>query len=59
MIESAWCVAGLVKALELLGFGLALVVGWTNPDGLRSYLGALLLAYYDAQGRLVYSAAKG
>jgi hypothetical protein len=27
-----------------------LVVGWTDPEGSRPYLGALLLAYYDPNG---------
>lgn len=30
------------------------VVGWTHPEGSRSFLGALLLAYYTPDGRLVY-----
>jgi hypothetical protein len=29
------------------------VVGWTDPEGRRPWLGALLLAYYDPDGRLV------
>ena len=29
------------------------VVGWTDPEGTRPPLGALLLAYYDPDGRLV------
>ena len=36
--------AGFVKAAELLRFGFALVVGWTDPEGSRPSLGALLLA---------------
>ena len=31
------------------------VVGWTDPEGRRPWLGALLLAYYDPDGRLVYA----
>jgi len=31
------------------------VVGWTDPEGRRPWLGALLLAYYDPGGRLVYA----
>jgi hypothetical protein len=27
------------------------VVGWTDPEGSRPFLGALLLAYYDPAGR--------
>ena len=36
-----------------------LVVGWTDPEGRRPWLGALLLAYYDPQGRLVYAGRAG
>jgi bifunctional non-homologous end joining protein LigD len=35
------------------------VVGWTHPEGRRPYLGALLLAYYDPDGRLVYAGRAG
>jgi bifunctional non-homologous end joining protein LigD len=35
------------------------VVGWTDPEGRRPYLGALLLAYYDHGGRLVYAGPAG
>jgi ATP-dependent DNA ligase len=43
----------------LLRFGFALVVGWTDPEGSRPWLGALLLAYYDPGGRLVYAGRVG
>jgi bifunctional non-homologous end joining protein LigD len=33
------------------------VVGWTDPEGARPWLAALLLAYYDPDGRLVYAGA--
>ena len=32
-----------------------IVVGWTDPEGSRPHLGALLLAYYAPDGRLVYA----
>ena len=48
-----------MKAAELLGFGFALVVGWTDPEGARPRLGALLLAYYDPDGRLIYAGRAG
>jgi bifunctional non-homologous end joining protein LigD len=48
-----------VKAVELLGFGFALVVGWTDLEGTRPWLGALLLAYYDPDGQLVYAGRAG
>jgi len=35
------------------------VVGWTDPEGSRPWLGALLLAYYDPDGRLVYAGRGG
>jgi DNA ligase D-like protein (predicted ligase) len=35
------------------------VVGWTDPEGARPWLGALLLAYYDPDGRLAYAGRVG
>jgi DNA ligase D-like protein (predicted ligase) len=35
------------------------VIGWTDPEGRRPYVGALLLAYYDPNGRLVYAGRVG
>jgi ATP-dependent DNA ligase len=35
------------------------VVGWTDPEGSRPRLGALLLAYYAPDGRLVYAGRAG
>jgi ATP-dependent DNA ligase len=35
------------------------VVGWTDPEGARPWLGALLLAYHDPNGRLVYAGRVG
>jgi bifunctional non-homologous end joining protein LigD len=35
------------------------VVGWTDPEGSRRHLGALLLAYYAPDGRLVYAGRAG
>jgi bifunctional non-homologous end joining protein LigD len=35
------------------------VVGWTDPEGRRPWLGALLLAYYNPDGRLVYAGRAG
>jgi|SRR5271156_459156 len=37
-----------------------IVVGWTDPEGRRPWLGALLLAYHhDPDGRLVYAGRAG
>ena len=35
------------------------MVGWTDPEGTRPFLGALLLAYYDPDGRLIYAGRAG
>jgi ATP-dependent DNA ligase len=48
-----------VKAAEARRFGFALVVGWTDPEGSRPWLGSLLLAYYDPDGRLIYAGRAG
>src|SRR4051812_22157976 len=34
-------------------------MGWTDPEGSRPHLGALLLAYYAPDGRLVYAGRAG
>jgi ATP-dependent DNA ligase len=35
------------------------VVGWSDPEGSRPWLGALLLGYYDPDGRLIYAGRAG
>ena len=35
------------------------VVGWTDPEGSRSHIGALLLGYYTQDGRLHYAGRAG
>jgi DNA ligase D-like protein (predicted ligase) len=35
------------------------VVGWTDPTGSRSHIGALLLGYYSEDGRLHYAGRAG
>jgi ATP-dependent DNA ligase len=35
------------------------IVGWTKPEGRRPYLGALLLAYFDPDGKLIYASRAG
>src|SRR5580704_10604465 len=35
------------------------VVGWSDPEGSRPYVGALLLGYFDSDGRLVYAGRVG
>ncbi len=36
-----------------------IICGYSEPEGERSYLGALLLAYYDEAGRLLYAGRAG
>jgi bifunctional non-homologous end joining protein LigD len=45
-----------VKCLQREEF---VVVGWTDPEGSQPWLCALLLAYYDPNGRLVYAGRAG
>jgi ATP-dependent DNA ligase len=35
------------------------VVGWSDPEGPWSHLGALLLGYYESDGRLIYAGRVG
>jgi DNA ligase D-like protein (predicted ligase) len=35
------------------------VIGWTDPEGSRPFLGALLLGYYDPDGKLTYAGRVG
>ena len=35
------------------------VVGWSDPEGSRPYVGALLLGYFEADGRLIYAGRVG
>jgi ATP-dependent DNA ligase len=35
------------------------VVGWTDPEGSRSHIGALLLSYYTDDGRLHFAGRAG
>jgi ATP-dependent DNA ligase len=53
----AWL--GLWVKVKCLNREEFVVVGWTDPEGSRPRLGALLLAYYTADGRLVYAGRVG
>jgi ATP-dependent DNA ligase len=44
------------KALNRQEFA---VVGWSDPEGSRPYLGALLLGYYTDDGKLIYAGRVG
>jgi ATP-dependent DNA ligase len=35
------------------------VVGWSDPQGSRPHLGALMLGYFESDGRLVYAGRVG
>jgi bifunctional non-homologous end joining protein LigD len=50
---------GLWRKVKCLNRAEFVVVGWTEPEGRRPYLGALLLAYYDPAGRLIYAGRVG
>jgi bifunctional non-homologous end joining protein LigD len=50
---------GLWRKVKCLYREEFIVVGWTDPEVRRPYLGALLLAYYDPDGRLVYAGRAG
>ena len=48
-----------IAAVKCLNREEFVVVGWTDPEGTRPHLGALLLAYYDPDGRLIYAGRAG
>src|ERR1700730_4850595 len=50
---------GLWRKVKCLHREEFVVVGWTDPEGSRPWLGALLRAYYDHDGRLVYAGRVG
>jgi bifunctional non-homologous end joining protein LigD len=50
---------GLWRKVKCLNRAEFVVIGWTEPEGRRPYLGALLLGYYDPQGKLIYAGRVG
>jgi bifunctional non-homologous end joining protein LigD len=48
---------GLWRKVKCLHREEFVVVGWTDPEGSRPFLGALLLGYYDPDGRRRHSRA--
>jgi DNA ligase D-like protein (predicted ligase) len=51
--RSAW-----IKC-KCLNRGEFVIVGWSDPEGSRPFLGSLLLAYHDDAGRLLYACRVG
>jgi DNA ligase D-like protein (predicted ligase) len=50
---------GLWRKAKWLNRQEFVVVGWSDPEGTRSHLGALLLAYYTDDGKLIYAGRVG
>jgi DNA ligase D-like protein (predicted ligase) len=50
---------GLWRKAKCLNRQEFVVVGWTDPEGSRPHLGALLLGYYSDDGKLIYAGRVG
>jgi ATP-dependent DNA ligase len=50
---------GLWRKAKWLNRQEFVVVGWTDPEGSRPHLGALLLGYYADDGKLIYAGRVG
>jgi ATP-dependent DNA ligase len=50
---------GLWRKAKALNRQEFVVVGWSDPEGSRPHLGALLLGYYDDEGKLIYAGRVG
>src|SRR5215472_4545041 len=50
---------GLWRKVKCLNRAEFVVVGWSEPEGRRPYLGSLLLGYYDPDGKLIYAGRVG
>jgi DNA ligase D-like protein (predicted ligase) len=50
---------GLWRKAKALNRQEFVVVGWSDPEGSRPHLGALLLGYYDNDGKLTYAGRVG
>jgi bifunctional non-homologous end joining protein LigD len=48
-----WCKAKWLNRQEFV------IVGWSDPEGTRPHLGALLLGYYADDGKLIYAGRVG
>jgi bifunctional non-homologous end joining protein LigD len=50
---------GLWRKTKWLNRQEFVIVGWSNPEGTRPHLGALLLGYYTDDGKLIYAGRVG
>ena len=50
---------GIWRKVKCINEDEFVVVGFTNPEGRRPYLGALLLGYYTPDGKLIYAGRAG
>src|ERR1700729_945200 len=50
---------GLWRKAKWLNRQEFVVVGWSDPEGTRPHLGALLLGYYTDDGKLIYAGRVG
>jgi DNA ligase D-like protein (predicted ligase) len=50
---------GLWRKAKALNRQEFVIVGWSDPEGTRPHLGALLLGYYTDDGRLIYAGRVG
>jgi DNA ligase D-like protein (predicted ligase) len=50
---------GLWRKVKSLNRQEFIIVGWSDPEGSRPHLGALLLGYYTDDGKLVYAGRVG
>ena len=50
---------GLWRKSKCLNRQEFVIVGWTDPEGSRPYLGALLLGYFADDGKLIYAGRVG
>jgi bifunctional non-homologous end joining protein LigD len=50
---------GLWRKAKALNRQEFVIVGWSDPEGSRPYLGAFLLGYYTDDGKLIYAGRVG
>ena len=50
---------GLWRKAKWLNRQEFVIVGWSDPEGSRPHLGALLLGYYSDDGKLIYAGRVG